>query len=184
MMLNRFWQRLEIPLDVFMAICKAVDLEDWREITELTPEITKPRWSTLRSKMVDAELLKASLRDLGITVKTYADVRGRYGARVRADIVAVLEGEFDIGFSRNSDGAFDLIADLWGVAKKHNQTELINTICQKYAVNKTLAEVKQRGFGGKTKCPRCSSTQINKHAYSQGKQNYICRNCGTQFGES
>ncbi len=91
MMLNRFWQRLEIPLDVFMAICKAVDLEDWREITELTPEITKPRWSTLRSKMVDAELLKASLRDLGITVKTYADVRGRYGARVRADIVAVLE---------------------------------------------------------------------------------------------
>jgi len=33
-----------------------------------------------------------------------------------------------------------LIADLWGVAKKHNQTE-INSINQKYAVNKTLAEV-------------------------------------------
>jgi hypothetical protein len=51
-----------------------------------------------------------------------------------------------LGWSRNSDGSFDLIADLWGVAKKHNQTELINSINQKYAVNKTLAEVKQRGL--------------------------------------
>ena len=42
--------------------------------------------------------------------------------------------------------AFDLIADLWGVAKKHNQTELINSINQKYAVNRTLAEVKRPGL--------------------------------------
>jgi len=45
-----------------------------------------------------------------------------------------LEGEYDLGWSRNSDGSFDLIADLWGVAKKHNQTELINSINHKYAV--------------------------------------------------
>ncbi|MEM6446407.1 MAG: DUF1257 domain-containing protein, partial [Cyanobacteria bacterium P01_D01_bin.123] len=37
-------------------------------------------------------------------------------------------------------------ADLWGVAKKHNQTELINSINQKYAVNKTLTEVKRPGL--------------------------------------
>jgi hypothetical protein len=34
---------------------------------------------------------------------------------------------------KNPDGSYDLIADLWGVAKKHNQTELINSINQKYA---------------------------------------------------
>jgi len=49
-------------------------------------------------------------------------------------LVAVLEGEYDLGWSRNSDGS--LIADLWGVAKKHNQTELINSINQKYAVTR------------------------------------------------
>ena len=103
-------------------------------------------FSTLRTKITDAEILKASLSDLGISVKTEADVRGYNGQRVRADLVAVLEGEYDLGWSRNSDGSFDLIADLWGVAKKHNQTELINSINQKYAVNKTLAEVKQRGL--------------------------------------
>jgi hypothetical protein len=103
-------------------------------------------FSTLRTKITDAEILKTSLRDLGVSVKSEADVRGYNGQRVRADIVAVLEGEYDLGWSRNTDGTFDLIADLWGVAKKHNQTELINSINQKYAVNKTLAEVKRPGL--------------------------------------
>ena len=103
-------------------------------------------FSTLRTKVTDAEVLKSSLKDLGISVKNNADVRGYNGQRVRADIVAVLEGEYDLGWSRNTDGSFDLIADLWGVAKKHNQTELINSINQKYVVNKTLAEVKRPGL--------------------------------------
>jgi hypothetical protein len=103
-------------------------------------------FSTLRTKITDAEVLRNSLRDLGISVKTDADVRGYQGQRVRADIVATLEGEYDLGWSQNADGTFDLIADLWGVAKKHNQTELINSINQKYAVTKTLAEVKRPGL--------------------------------------
>ncbi|MGB3789175.1 MAG: DUF1257 domain-containing protein [Phormidesmis sp.] len=103
-------------------------------------------FSTLRTKITDAEILKSSLCDLGVTVKTEENIRGYNGQNVRADIVAVLEGDYDIGWSRNADGSFDLIADLWGVAKKHNQTELINSINQKYAVNKTLAEVKRPGL--------------------------------------
>jgi hypothetical protein len=103
-------------------------------------------FSTLRTKISDAAVLTGSLRDLGITVKTEADLRGYQGQKIRADIVAVLEGDYDLGWSRNADGSFDLIADLWGVAKKHNQTELINSINQKYAINKTLTEVQQRGL--------------------------------------
>ena len=103
-------------------------------------------FSTLRTKISDSAILVNSLRDLGINVQTNADVRGYNGQRLRADSVATLEGEYDLGWSENSDGTFDLIADLWGVAKKHNQTELINSINQKYAVNKTLSEVKQRGL--------------------------------------
>jgi hypothetical protein len=103
-------------------------------------------FSTLRTKITDAEILKTSLRDLGINIKTEADVRGYNGQRVRADIVATLEGDYDLGWSRNTDGSFDLIADLWGVAKKHNQTELINSINQKYAINRTLNEVRRPGL--------------------------------------
>ncbi len=103
-------------------------------------------FSTLRTKITDAQILQSSLRDLGYSVKLGADVRGYNGQRVRADIVAQLEGDYDLGWSKNPDGSYDLIADLWGVAKKHNQTELINSINQKYAVNKTLTEVKRPGL--------------------------------------
>lgn len=103
-------------------------------------------FSTLRTKISDAAVLKTSLSALGIEVKTDADIRGYNGQRIRADIVAVLDGEYDLGWSENTNGSFDLIADLWGVAKKHNQTELINSINQKYAINKTLAETKQPGL--------------------------------------
>lgn len=122
---------------------------DWLRLSlilTIIEEIQMSHFSTLRTKISDAEILKTSLRDLGIVVKTEANVRGYNGQRVRADIVAILEGEYDLGWSRNGDGSFDLIADLWGVAKVHNQTELINSINQKYAVNRTLAEVKRPGL--------------------------------------
>jgi len=70
-------------------------------------------------------------------------VRGAGCQRVRADVVAVLEGGYDLGRSRNADGSLDLITDLWGVAKKHNPVELMSSINQQYAVNKTLAEVRR-----------------------------------------
>lgn len=101
---------------------------------------------TLRTLLTDAEILKASLRELGIFVKTDADVRGFNGQKVKADIVAVLEGGHDIGWRRNINGYFDMIADLSGVAKSHDQPKLITALNQKYAVNQTLAQVKQLGL--------------------------------------
>lgn len=103
-------------------------------------------FNTLRSKLTNAEILKESLRDLGLTIQTNAEVRGAGCQRIQADIVAVLEGDYDIGWSCNSDGSLDLIADLWGVAQKHNMVNLLSSVNQKYAVKTTLAEVKQPGL--------------------------------------
>jgi len=105
---------------------------------------------TLRTKLTDAEILKASLQDLGIHVKENASVRGANGQKIHADIVAPLAGDYDIGWSRNANGSFDLVADLWAVAKQHNQAELMNAINQKYAVKRTLSEVKQPGLHNAT----------------------------------
>ncbi len=108
-------------------------------------QIIHGHFSTLRTKITDPELLIETLRDLGIPIKREGDVRGFNGQRARADVVAVLDGDYDLGWSMNSDGSMDLIADFWGVAKKHNQTQLINSIYQKYAVNQTLKKAKERG---------------------------------------
>lgn len=103
-------------------------------------------FSTLRTKIADAELLKSTLRDLGIVVQTNTEVRGANRQRVRADIVAVLAGDYDLGWSRNANGTFDLVTDLWAVSKDCNLTETISSINQKYAVNKALAAVKRPGL--------------------------------------
>lgn len=34
------------------------------------------------------------------------------------------------------------------------------------------------------KCPKCSSTDINRNGHCRGKQNYRCKACGRQFVES
>jgi Protein of unknown function (DUF1257) len=78
--------------------------------------------------------LKTTLKDLGIRVIVDGTVRGVNGQQVRANIVAVLQGECDIGWTRNTDGTFDFIADMPGVAIKHNQAQLIHSINQKYAI--------------------------------------------------
>ncbi|HEY9661208.1 MAG TPA: DUF1257 domain-containing protein [Allocoleopsis sp.] len=103
-------------------------------------------FNTLRSKLTNAEILKEALCDLGLIVKTDAEVRGMGYQRAQADIVAVLAGDYDIGWSRNPDGSFDLIADLWGVAQKHNLADLMSSVNQKYAVKQTMAEVKRPGL--------------------------------------
>ncbi|UBF29308.1 DUF1257 domain-containing protein [Kovacikia minuta CCNUW1] len=103
-------------------------------------------FSTLRSKLSNAEILKASLQDLGFTVRTNAEVRGYGCQQVHADIVAELADGYDIGWSQNVDGSFDLVADLWAVSRRHNLAELMNSVNQKYAVNKTLAAVKRPGL--------------------------------------
>jgi len=33
------------------------------------------------------------------------------------------------------------------------------------------------------KCPRCESTSYRKNGRRNGKQNYLCKNCGKQFLE-
>ena len=85
-------------------------------------------FSILRTKHRDGQAIILSLQYLDIPVQTDAEVRGLANNRIRADIVAVLQGDCDIGWVQNSDGNYDLIADLWGVTRTYDQTSLINCI--------------------------------------------------------
>ncbi|WP_287130012.1 DUF1257 domain-containing protein [Candidatus Cyanaurora vandensis] len=102
-------------------------------------------FTSLPTRLTDAEILITSLRDLGLVVQTQTEVRGENCQRLQAEIVAVLAGGFDLGWTRNPDGTFNLVGDLWGVARKHNQTRLIQAINQRYVINRTLAQAKVTG---------------------------------------
>lgn len=97
-------------------------------------------FAILRTLLRDSDLLIAALTALEIPVQVDADVRGSNGQRVRAEIVAVLEGRFDIGFTHADDGPFNMIVDLWGLAQRYDNVALINGIYQQYRALKEQAE--------------------------------------------
>ncbi len=97
-------------------------------------------FTTLRTPLRDSDLLIAALTALEIPVQVDVDVRGSNGQRVRAEIVAVLEGRFDIGFTHADDGPFNMIVDLWGLAQRYDNVALINGIYQQYRALKEQAE--------------------------------------------
>ncbi len=104
--------------------------DDLQKLKREKKGIETGHFETWRTKIANSECLVNAINSLGMTVKTNSDVRGSNKDRLRTDVVAVLEGDFDIGWSENSNGTFDLIADSWGVAQKHNVTELIKASCK------------------------------------------------------
>lgn len=98
-------------------------------------------FSTLRTKLTDGEVIKKALDTLGIDVKTEADVRNGNLAKVKADIVGVLVGHYDIGYLLNSDGSYDLMANLGGIANTYNHIHLIHIINAVYGFFKTKKDL-------------------------------------------
>jgi hypothetical protein len=92
-------------------------------------------FTTLRTRITDLQLLKLTLEEMGLKVRTNTYIRGGGGQRVKADVVAVLEGYYDMGWMRQEDGTVDLITNLTGVAQTYDQKELISSIGQRYAEN-------------------------------------------------
>ena len=107
---------------------------------------TASHFSKLRTRMTDSELLKATLQDLDIPIKLNDYVRGGRNiegeyVQVQADIVVVLVGDYDIGFSLDSDGYYNLVTGLWGIAKAYNQTLLISCIFRVYEAKKNQKDM-------------------------------------------
>jgi Protein of unknown function (DUF1257) len=98
-------------------------------------------FSELRTKICDVDALKLALADLGYEVKENDRVRGsfeNYGC-IRADIIAILDRESgDIGWKQNKDGTYTLVADLLGLAKRNNPSELIGSIQKQYEIRVKL----------------------------------------------
>lgn len=91
-------------------------------------------FNTFSTKVTDTEVLINALRELGLTVAVEAEARGSSNTRIRANVVAVLEGNCDIGWieSFEDDRTYDLVADLWGVSRNHDVHSLIDSITHKY----------------------------------------------------
>ncbi len=109
-------------------------------------------FSTIRTSIRDEAALHAGLHDLGYTVVAGQRQVGGYGGRTeRVDFVVTLPQGYGIGFRRQDDGTYAIVADWWGV-RASQQTfqqqiaEIERQIRQRYAYEKVKKEVEARGL--------------------------------------
>ncbi|MGG6266188.1 DUF1257 domain-containing protein [Leptolyngbya sp. AN03gr2] len=98
-------------------------------------------FTTIKVQIRDGEVLCETLRELGYKVEQHALVRGYQGDKTEAEYVIRRSNGYDLGFRREGDDQYVLIADFWGA--RINQTQFVNEIQQKYAhkqLQKTSAE--------------------------------------------
>ena len=101
-------------------------------------------FTTIKVEIKHGELLCEALRELGYKVEQNGLVRGYQGDKTRADYVIRRSNGYDLGFRRDSDDHYVLIADFWG--PRINPQPLINEVQQKYAHKVLQQTVAEQGY--------------------------------------
>ena len=72
---------------------------------------------------------------MGYTVEENTTVQGHHGCHT-VDIAATMKQGFGIGFVRNTDGNYDMVADWWGVKTLSQKTMVEKLRTQAGAIQK------------------------------------------------
>lgn len=106
-------------------------------------------FTQIKTKITDLECLKSALEDLHYS---YAEgdvkVSAWRGRAEKVDLVVDTGAPYGIGFKKNEDGLYEVVADWWGVQTRTgiSQQRFLARLNQRYAYHKVLTEVRNRGF--------------------------------------
>ena len=104
-------------------------------------------FSNIKTKIRNIESLTAALTDLGIDWKTGSQpVRGYQGDSRTAAVTIAQENGYDIGFSRNEDNEYELIADLQFWQQNWSVDRFISQVTQRYAYHTVVTAATKQGF--------------------------------------
>ena len=105
-------------------------------------------FTRVKTQIMDREMLVKALGDLKYQVAEHATVRGYQGNKLKADLVVNPGGAYDIGFEKDADGCYQVVADWWGVEKdvQLSTKAFMDTMTQRYAYHKVVAEAAKQGF--------------------------------------
>jgi cold shock CspA family protein len=108
-------------------------------------------FSRIHTQFRHREALIKCLVELGLTVETDTTVKGYHGQHT-VDIAAKQSNGYGVGFVKNSDGTYDMVADWWGVSgtgqkKIADELKVQAEIIQKeYARKMVLEQTAKDGF--------------------------------------
>jgi len=112
---------------------------------------TVSHFSRIRTKFRHRQALVECLQGLGYSVETDTTVKGYHGHH-DVEIAARNSGGYGIGFVKNTDGTYDMVADLWGAGSRtHTKmtAELdaqAGLIQKAYAKKMVLEQARADGF--------------------------------------
>jgi Protein of unknown function (DUF1257) len=101
-------------------------------------------FTTIKVQIKNSEILTNVLADLGHKVEVNTQVRSYQGDRTNAEYVIRRSNGYDIGFRKDGDDNYELIADFWGTGI--NQAQFVNEIQQKYAHQMLLHTAATQGY--------------------------------------
>jgi Protein of unknown function (DUF1257) len=101
-------------------------------------------FTTIKVQIKNSEILANVLAELGHKVEVNTQVRGYQGDRTNAEYVIRRSNGYDIGFRKDGDDNYELIADFWGTGI--NQVQFVNEIQQKYAHKMLLNTAESQGY--------------------------------------
>lgn len=84
------------------------------------------------------------LTEMGYQVIAIKEITGYENKKEKVDF-AVKTGGYDIGFRRNGEGIYSIVADWWGV-KNVTQEEFTSKLHVAYAEKKVRAFAQRKGF--------------------------------------
>ena len=108
-------------------------------------------FSRIRTTFRHREALIQCLQDLGYTVETDTTIKGHEGQH-QVDIAVKKTRGYGIGFVRNSEGSYDMVADWWGVSGSGQKKiagelkEQAGMIQKEYAKKMVLEQTARDGF--------------------------------------
>ena len=102
--------------------------------------------STLKTILRNEEHLRSALSAMGCSVSASRRVKAVFGESTTVDFTACPQAGSDpIGFRKGTDGAYDVVADWYGV-KGVKKNAFMNELQRQYAYVATCDTLRRQGF--------------------------------------
>lgn len=97
---------------------------------------------------MDKNCLIEALQNLNYIIKENVPILGYRGRKRKGDIVVKTGRKYDVGFVRESDGTYNMVADWYGAARavQRSQQDFLQIVQKEYATVKVVRAVTQKGY--------------------------------------
>ena len=102
-------------------------------------------FTRIRTRLEDREALIQALSDLGYPIEE-GPATGYSGATAPAEVRIPRQDGYSIGFSRTTQGTFDVVGDFQMMRDPVDPARLVQDVTRRYAYHVTRRQLEQQGF--------------------------------------